>query len=156
LQFTPIWNWYYEHFDQFKKLNKAVGFNASVYGEWLYYRHTIYYDRLPSYFVAYDIYDHENGYFMASQLSRKHLQDAGFNVTPLLQLSLRNFADLDQHLVRSPFSDENREGLVVKVCDDVRQLARFKMVRGDYRQGLHFGESRNTLGTPHPYEEPAL
>lgn len=154
MQFTRIWNWYYENAEKFERLNKAIGFPASVYGEWMYYQATIYYDRLPSFFMAYDIYDSENKRFIATPLARMHLKNAGFNVAPLLQVGVKNYEELTKLLTTSPFSDERREGVYVKVTDGVSVTHRFKMVRPDYKPGVHFGERLNKLGTPKPFEEP--
>lgn len=35
-----------------------------LYGEWMYAKHTVYYDRLPHYFLEFDVLDRETGYFL--------------------------------------------------------------------------------------------
>ena len=60
------------HFDPFKQwasahagiLWEALGARYVLYGEWLYAKHTIYYDRLPHYFLEFDILDTEHDRFL--------------------------------------------------------------------------------------------
>lgn len=153
-QFAPIWNWYYANADAFDRLNDSLGFYASVYGEWMHYRHTIHYNQLPSLFMAYDIYDSENRKFIATPKARQHLKAAGFSLVPLLQVGLNKYEELDRLIAKSPFSDELREGVYIKVVEGDWITHRFKMVRQDFKPGVHFGEDVNHLGTPNEYKEP--
>lgn len=38
-----------------------------LFGEWLKYKHTVFYNVLPSYFMEYDIYDKNHDYFLSTQ-----------------------------------------------------------------------------------------
>jgi len=54
LQYQRFLAWaMYENFNQLMKL--PIG--SLVYGEWLYCVHTLFYDKLPSYFLAFDVWD---------------------------------------------------------------------------------------------------
>ena len=37
-----------------------------MYGEWLFAKHTVYYDKLPHYFLEFDIYDKEKQIFLST------------------------------------------------------------------------------------------
>ena len=62
------------HFDLFKRWANAhdgaffdaIGDRYIVYGEWLYAKHTVYYDALPHYFMEFDILDLETGTFLST------------------------------------------------------------------------------------------
>jgi ATP-dependent RNA circularization protein (DNA/RNA ligase family) len=133
-QFSPIWTWFYRNKEKFERLNEIVGYEVGVYGEWMFAKHVIYYDLLPDLFIAYDIYDAKNKYFLSPKVTRSILIEAGFSVVPLLAedvdlsvdklLSLRNG--------KSEFSNETREGIYIKVHDDTKIINRYKMVRADY------------------------
>lgn len=152
LQFAPIWNWYYDHVDWFEALNELFGFPASVYGEWMYAQHTIYYNALPDYFIAYDVYDHRNGYFVDTKIAREYLELAGFSVVPLLQVGVKSYEELKRWMTKSPWAapaveqakpeDEKREGLYIKVTDGVKITHRFKMRRADYKPGQNFSNQQ--------------
>ena len=38
-----------------------------MYGEWLYAKHSIYYDKLPHYFLEFDIFDREQKIFLDTE-----------------------------------------------------------------------------------------
>ena len=42
----------------------VLGLRYIMYGEWMYAKHTVYYDRLPHYFLEFDILDRETGKFL--------------------------------------------------------------------------------------------
>ena len=133
MQFRPLWGWYYDHRESFAELNDALGIEASVYGEWLYAKHTLYYDRLPSLFVAHSVYDPGEGCFVPQERAREALVGAGFSVPRLIATqvpsveALYEWMDLD-----SEFGDCKVEGVYLKVFRG-GVTHRFKMVRPDFR-----------------------
>src|SRR5262245_1610883 len=62
------------HFDLFKQwatthagaLREALGDRYALYGEWLYAKHTIFYDRLPHYFLEFDVLDLQRDVFLST------------------------------------------------------------------------------------------
>lgn len=149
-QFSSIWNWFYENKDKFKSLNELLGFEAGVYGEWLYALHGIRYDKLPSLFMPFDIYDYVNDQYLDTGFTRKCLEEVGFETLPLLHKGkLDNFEQLESFCEQhSPFASERREGVYVKVTDGIKITKRFKMVRSDFKQGCYWSDksiTRNKL-----------
>lgn len=151
-QFIPFWNWYYSNIDKFELLNKLVGFEACVYGEWLQKPCTIIYDKLPDKFIAYDIWDYQEKRFYPQAWFT--LVQAGFSVPPMLIDGIRHVNQLPHFLNEtSPWSaDESkqlapgnskREGVYIKVCSLNQVIARFKMVRADYKPGLSFDDNKD-------------
>src|SRR4051812_26868007 len=67
-----------KHFALFKRwayppagaLRAALGQRFVLYGEWLYAKHTVFYDRLPHYFLEFDILDTATGAFLATDERR--------------------------------------------------------------------------------------
>lgn len=53
-----------------EELFSALGCRYVMFGEWMYAKHTIFYDELPHYFVEFDIYDRQRGVFLDTD-SRK-------------------------------------------------------------------------------------
>lgn len=135
-QFAAIWNWWYENEYKVKELSKLLGFVPTIYGEWLYARHTISYDRLPDYFVAFDVYRPEDACFLAPKIYRTALEEVGISVVPLVAQSNNGFSPSELIEFRnqpSPFSStETREGIYLKVDDGQRIINRFKMVRPNF------------------------
>ncbi len=42
----------------------VLGCRYIMYGEWMYAKHTVFYDALPDYFMEFDIFDREKGIFL--------------------------------------------------------------------------------------------
>jgi hypothetical protein len=71
-------------FDLFKRwagahsalLEQACAGGLTIYGEWLYAKHTIFYDALPHYFLEFDIRD-DTGAFWSTARRREHLAPFG-------------------------------------------------------------------------------
>ncbi|WP_428263280.1 RNA ligase family protein [Haliangium sp.] len=60
---------------------RALGTRYIAYGEWLYAKHTVFYDQLPHYFMEFDVFDkHEQG-FLSTE--RRH---ALFARTPVVSV----------------------------------------------------------------------
>lgn len=55
-----------------------------MYGEWLYAKHTVFYDRLPHYFLEFDIYDRELGVFLDTLRRREMLESSPVHSVPVL------------------------------------------------------------------------
>lgn len=151
-QFVPFWNWYYNNTDKFEKLNKLLGFEAAVYGEWIWPENpcTIVYDKNPDNFIAYDIWDWQEKRFYPTP--RIPLVAAGFDVPPLLIEPIKSLSELPPLLnVVSDWSAQSdkqrepcqikREGVYVKVVQGNGIIARYKMVRFDYKPGLFFDDN---------------
>lgn len=72
------------HFDLFKRwgathaaaLARVCTDGATLYGEWLYAKHTIFYDQLPHYFLEFDLRDRD-GMFWSTARRQAHLAACG-------------------------------------------------------------------------------
>jgi hypothetical protein len=82
-----------KHFDLFKRwafthvdvMRAALGKRFILYGEWLYAKHTIFYDRLPHYFLEFDILDTETGAFLSTDQRRTRLAGTPIVSVPVLR-----------------------------------------------------------------------
>src|SRR5215831_4461101 len=147
VQFRPIWNWFYDNKKSFAAINRMAGGPVGIYGEWLYALHGIEYDRLPEWFVAYDVYDPEEGKFLDTAKARHLLTAAGFQTTPFLHGGpIQGWEQLERFCNEaSAYSGKDRrEGVYVKVSDGRFVTHRFKMVRADFVQGCKWNERKIT------------
>lgn len=140
VQFNMIYNWFYENIDKFHTLEKLCLFPPSVYGEWMYARHSLHYTELPTHFIAFELFDPTKQVFVDTGVAYEMLTQAGFHVAPILHSGLISNWDqvVDLCQQRSAFTNDRREGIVVKICDGFKVLDRFKMVRSDFLQGGHW------------------
>lgn len=157
LQFKPLWNWLHENKKLFEVLNTVPPFGdgepATVYAEWLWMAHGMKYDSLPSYFMAFDVYDSTERQFLHPIRAKLALEGSGF-VMPrrLYEGPVSSYAQLTALMDRRSgySSKENQEGIYVKVPTTVKRhvtIHRYKMVRPDFPRGQYFGEEivRNGL-----------
>lgn len=62
----------------------ALGDRYIVYGEWMYAKHTVFYDALPCYFVEFDVYDRATGNFLDTARRKAITQPLGIVSAPVL------------------------------------------------------------------------
>ena len=80
----------------------TLGPDRVLYGEWLYARHTVYYDRLPHFFLAYDILDTKTGFFLPTEHVRQTLEGRpGIYLPPLFVGELASLDDILTFLGRT-------------------------------------------------------
>ncbi len=147
IQFASIYNWSYENRLKFDDLYNYLGFEVSVFGEWLYATHSMRYDSLTCYFMPYDLYDWEKGHFIECRKAREALEAAGFTMPPLLHSGkVSSYEFLEKFMEeKSPFSSlDKREGLYIKVSDKEKVVERFKWVRHDFIQGERWDKGKIT------------
>ncbi|GMU53217.1 MAG: hypothetical protein AMXMBFR33_23630 [Candidatus Xenobia bacterium] len=132
-----------------------------VYGEWLYAKHTVYYDRLPHYFLEFDVLDTETGVFLSTPRRRELLEGLPVVSVPVLHEgqapSLKQLiAMIRPSLYKSPGwleslseqcaqhgldpeqaaqetdPEDLSEGLYLKVEQEGQVQARYKLVRASF------------------------
>ena len=133
----PQWdaakNWFNQHY--WGVMNYfAQNSGHTVFGEWLYARHSINYDRLPSYFFVYDIFDGEN--FLQYKDIRKAFQYAkGLFVPKPIDtcLDIEDFIDWSKKNYGGQYGDEY-EGFIFRDATDYTRV--FKYVKPEFTAGI--------------------
>ena len=94
-------------------LYQVLGTRYIAYGEWLYARHTVYYDALSHYFLEFDVFDRDEGVFLSTDRRRALLAGSPVVSVPVLHAGeLPDAAALAALLGPSRFkSDRWRESL---------------------------------------------
>jgi hypothetical protein len=158
-----------KHYNLFKQwaharaddLRPALGDRYVLYGEWLYAKHTVFYDALPHYFLEFDLLDTHTGDFLSTPRRQELLAGLPLACVPVLfsgacgsldQLkdligpSLYKGPDWRAHLVESAAGagvaeekaweetdpSDLMEGLYVKVEEDGRVVERYKYIRASF------------------------
>lgn len=142
-----------------------------MYGEWLYAKHTVFYDRLPHYFMEFDIFDKAEGRFFSTRKRRELLESAPFihSVRVLAQGCFGNPEEIAKYIGPSAFISEKKEqsfdrqcvragvktedagrqtdlsgimeGIYIKVEDGDYVTDRLKYVRGSFLNAILDSES---------------
>lgn len=158
--------WANAHRDAFCRV---LGDRYIMYGEWMYAKHTVYYDALPHYFLEFDIYDKQNGIYLDTP-SRKKLTER-MQVVSVPILAEREFQSKEEivdllgqsnyirqgHMERLKEKAEElgldaerqlretdpsvkMEGLYLKVEEGGEVLSRLKYVRASFLQCVDLAE----------------
>lgn len=141
----------------------ALGTRYIMYGEWLYAKHSVYYDELPSYFLEFDIFDRENGLFLDTPSRGSITRKIAVCSVPVLAggifdsekevlkylgnsrfISGRHMEVLREYCLENGHDAELRcgetdptglmEGLYIKVEEDGYVKSRLKYVRASFSQ----------------------
>ena len=112
-----------------EELYEILGERYIMYGEWLYAKHSIYYDKLPHYFLEFDIYDKENNVFLSTEERKKIIGDKPIISVPVLATGKFNkMEDILKYLGNSNYiSSDNRTNLETeasKIGIDVDRVLR--------------------------------
>jgi hypothetical protein len=116
-----------------------------LFGEWCYARHSILYERLPDWFVGFDVYDRSAQQFLACSPRNELLQKAGIVRAPMLASGRFTHAEIKNMLVLSKFSSQPAEGLYLRADMNEWLAGRAKFVRPAFVQSLEQHWSRSSL-----------
>jgi hypothetical protein len=131
-QFDLLKRWASHHLTA---LRDILGRRYVMYGEWLYARHTIAYDRLPHFFLEFDIWDRETSEFLSTDARSALL--AGSPIISVPVIAAGEITKLEEHIGLSRCSSsETMEGLYMKHEDGGRVIARYKFVRSGFIQAV--------------------
>jgi len=116
-----------------------------LFGEWCYARHSIFYDQLPDWFLAFDIYDRASQRFLSSVRRDRLIDKMSLSKVPNLGHGHFSFAGLEGLLSQSKLADQLAEGIYLRL-DEVDWLGkRAKIVRPAFIQAVEEHWSRSTI-----------
>ncbi len=136
-QFQPAWNWVHAHKKDIEFVSDALQSQVTIYGEWMWAAHSIKYDRLPDWFLAYDIWSVEDGKFVCPATMEKLLDKTGIKyIKPRKVVFADVQAVIDWSEMPSEYRSGVREGIVLKTaangfCGDVYKVVNRFFVRRD-------------------------
>ena len=137
-QYSRLDNYLNDHYnDLYNLLNDG---KYILYGEWMQSTHTIYYDRVPDYFVAYDLFDKQMNQFKSFSEFRAILKNTDIQIIPVIYEGITNKIDDYKKFLnnKSSFSStEKIEGIYVRIDSDVSNIYRAKIVKEEFKQNLH-------------------
>ncbi|MBU5690254.1 MAG: RNA ligase family protein [Candidatus Aenigmatarchaeota archaeon] len=130
-EFSLLKSWCAANMDKLRQeLNEKT-----IFGEWLYLRHTIPYKYLPHYLILFDVFDHNRGFLsyeqvvkIASNLNLPHAPILYEGIFPGFEF-LKNLLER-----KSEFGDEKIEGVYGRVQENGLTVFRFKFVNPEFIQ----------------------
>ena len=148
----------------------VLGTRYIMYGEWMYAKHTVYYDRLPHYFLEFDIFDRQEQVFLSTARRRELLKGLPVVSVPVLKegtfrtreellslLGTSNYISPDktetlrrtaeklgldaERQIRETDPSDLMEGLYIKIEENGQVLDRMKFVRASFLQTVELSQT---------------
>lgn len=118
-----------------------------LFGEWCAARHSLDYDRLPDWFLLFDVYDKTQGRFWSVQRRNALAEAYGFATVPCLYMGVATLDQLKTMLKETPsrYRSGALEGVVIRRDSDDWCEARAKLVRPDFTQAIDEHWSRRRV-----------
>ena len=122
-----------------------------LFGEWCYAQHSVLYNRLPDWFLGFDIYDKKAGRFFSCTRRDKAFRAIGISQVPKVDRGHFTFEELKKLLSKSHLSDKPAEGLYFRIDQGDWLVQRAKLVRPSFIQSvehhwLQFGHQIKQVG----------
>jgi hypothetical protein len=139
LQFRPTWNWVHKHGADIRKLSELCYSPITIYGEWMYATHSIYYDRFPALFLAYDIYVVEDRKFLAPDVFEELMSQTDISYIKSVKHTLNSMQDVvELSESKSLYRNGLSEGIVIKLAEGRWQTDSFKVVNRFFERRDNF------------------
>lgn len=116
-----------------------------LFGEWCYAQHSVIYDRLPDWFLGFDIYDKATGRFFSCTRRDELFRALGVSQVPRVDIGHFTLAQLTEFLSQSQLSDKPAEGLYLRFDQSDWLVQRAKLVRPAFIQSVEQHWSRSGI-----------
>lgn len=119
-------------------LHDALGDDRILFGEWLAATHSIAYDRLPDFFLVFDVYDRSAQRFWSTVRRNALAERLGLGIVRSLGTGHFELAELKQRTLESSsaYHQGACEGIYLRREDADWLLARAKLVHPEFVQGI--------------------
>jgi hypothetical protein len=140
-QFRLLWSWLAERKDL---LGQVLKYERVLFGEWCFAVHSVRYNRLPDWFLGFDIYDHQHGRFCSTDRRNRLLDDFGIKRVPEIARGRFSKEELIGLLGRSRLGNGLMEGLYLRQDAGDWLVARAKIARPEFVEeiGVHWSSRR--------------
>ena len=134
-QFSRLAVWVARHEYE---LAPALGDSLILFGEWCAARHSVVYDRLPDWFVAFDVYDRAVNQFWSAARRDSWALALGLEVVPTLARQRMTLDEMKALIMTgiSRFGTTPLEGVIVRRESAAFLEQRAKLVRPDFTQAI--------------------
>ena len=141
-------------FGQWKKLSSWLALHSDglfecledkyiLFGEWCYAQHSVFYDKLPDWFLAFDIFDKDKQRFLSSARRNEMLDNIAICRVPILAGGYFDLKSILELLNTSRFGSFPAEGLYMRYDQEDWLEQRCKIVRGTFiqAQDVHWSKT---------------
>ncbi len=142
-QFNPLKAWVAA---RRYRLNEVLAKRYIFFGEWCYARHTVFYDKLPDYFLGFDVFDRKQDCFLSTNRRDTLLEPLEIEMIPkLYEGVLGDINKLHVLLDTSMVGSQPMEGVYIRLDKDACLVLRAKYVRKSFLQPDEIHWSRREI-----------
>jgi ATP-dependent RNA circularization protein (DNA/RNA ligase family) len=116
-----------------------------LFGEWCYAQHSVFYDRLPDWFLGFDVYDKRFGRFLCSKRRDDLFTEMCVAQVPVLARGHFAYPEVQKFISTSKLSDQPAEGIYLRLDEDNWLAQRAKLVRPAFIQAVEQHWSRSAI-----------
>ena len=128
-QFTSAWNWLHKHENDIRNIEKTWQTPITIYGDWMFYQHSLYYDILPDLYIAYDIWSVADNKYLAPNVVENLLNKTGISYIGHVKVTFNSIEEIINFSEKnSDFREGIREGIVIKTVEGDFLKETFKVV----------------------------
>jgi len=141
-QWKKLWEWLTPRIDiLFEHLTDRY----ILFGEWCYARHSLYYDRLPDWFLCFDLYDRQFGRFLSTTRRDSLIQTMRMAQVPIIAQGRFTFLEITKLPTQSSFTCQPAEGLYLRYDRNDWLIQRAKLVRPAFIQSMESHWTRSGI-----------
>lgn len=126
-------------------LFKHLSNHYILFGEWCYAQHSIYYNRLPDWFLGFDIYDRIFCRFLSTEHRDDLLKKMSIVQVPFIAYGQFSYPEIQKMLSNSKLGDQPSEGIYLRFDQAQWLEQRGKLVRPAFIQALDQHWSHSTI-----------
>lgn len=123
-QWNPLWPWLAR---SEYSLVAALGAERMLFGEWCHARHTIAYESLPDWFLAFDVFEPHTGIFWSIDRRNQLAANLGLSTVPEIHRGRFTMRDIPSLLQPSPLGAPRAEGIYLRREAQGRLINRAKV-----------------------------
>lgn len=120
-----------------------------LFGEWCFARHSLAYDKLPDWFLGFDIYDKAERRFLSTVRRDRFLNGIGISAVPLLGKGNYSLNGLLNLMSKSTLCEAPAEGVYLRKEEDDWLTQRAKIVRPAFVQSVSSHWSKEPIHPNH-------
>lgn len=134
-QFQPLWPWIALRQSE---LRQGLGQNLVLFGEWCFAVHSVRYNSLPDYLIAFDVFDALHKRFWSTNRRNDWASQYGIETAPQLKRGRFELCELEAILLnlKSAYGSERVEGLYLRWDEGEWLGGRAKLVRAEFVQAI--------------------
>lgn len=116
-----------------------------LFGEWCYAQHSVKYDRLPDWFLGFDVYDKQTGNFLAISRRDELFREVQVENVPFIARGHFTLSEIKSFLAKSNFGSQPAEGVYIRYESGDWIVKRAKLVCPSFIQEIEQHWSRSAL-----------